>query len=282
MELQHTEHHDIIASVAASMEPQFPPEPEHIDDGRIPFVVVPDGYRVHGLENLGSAPARVRARVTVTDVSSFIGYCNAHKGESTTIYANVDSESALLSILAVIDDNGRESPAWRDHICTYLPKPSVEWARWKKHDLKVMSQADFATWLEDNLSDIASVAGMPTGAEMLAMALAFEATSEKRVKSRINLQNGGTRFEFVDDEDKDTRVSMEVFSRFMLGLPVFDGGASAYQIEARLKYREKDGRVAFWYELIRPDRVFKAAVTEELDAIQAATNLVILNGDPGL
>ena len=90
------------------------------------------------------------------------------------------------------------------------------------------------------------------------------------------------RFEFVEDEDKDTRSSMQVFERFTLGLPVFDGSASAYPLEARLKYREKSGDLTFWYELIRPDRVFKTAVADELGVIKEGTSLMIVSGTPGL
>jgi len=100
------------------------------------------------------------------------------------------------------------------------------------------------------------------------------------VKSRINLQNGGVQFEFVEDENKDTRTTMKVFERFTIGVPVFDGSANAYPIEARLKYREKDGKVNFWFELIRPDRVFKTAVMEELAAIKTSTGFPVISGKP--
>lgn len=112
------------------------------------------------------------------------------------------------------------------------------------------------------------------------MALGFEANAEKRLRSKINLQNGGVQFEFVEDEDKDTRTSMKVFERFTLGLPVFDGSGSAYPLEARLKYRDKSGTLSFWYELIRPDRVFKTAVADELANIKAGTSLNIIAGSP--
>ncbi len=131
-----------------------------------------------------------------------------------------------------------------------------------------------------NLADIAAVPNMPTGADILQMALGFEANADKRLRSKINLQNGGVRFEFVQDEDKDTRASMEVFQRFTLGLPVFEGSSSAYPLEARLKYREKEGKVTFWFELIRPDRVFKDAVNDELNRIKDATGFPVIAGKP--
>jgi len=252
-------------------------------EGGKPFAVIPEGYKAADLEKMLAEPISKRAAVITSDANGFIDYLNKHSDTSNSlIYAQIDSEKNACNLVAVIDDHGPALPQWREHTCTFAPKQAVEWKRWLGKDKVDMNQATFAAWLEDNLTDIASVPGFPSGAEILAMALGFEATSEKRLRSKINLQNGGMQFEFVEDEDKDTRVTMEVFKRFTLGLPVFDGSASAYPLEARLKYREKSGVLTFWYELIRPDRVFKTAVTEELANIKEGTGLEIIAGVPGL
>jgi uncharacterized protein YfdQ (DUF2303 family) len=196
------------------------------------------------------------------------------------IYAQIDAEKSACTLHALINDNGADAPKWRDHRCTFAPALSVEWKRWTGSDKKQMTQADFSTWLEENQGDVRSVNGSPSGADVLAMALAFEATSDKRVKSHVNLQNGGVQFEYVLDETKDTRTSMEVFRRFTLALPVFDGSSDAYPVEARLKYRDNSGKVMFWYELIRPDRAFKTAVQSALDQIKDATGFMLLHGSP--
>ena len=63
-----------------------------------------------------------------------------------------------------------------------------------------------------------------------------------------------------------------------MGYRYSNGSADAYPLEARLKYREKSGSLTFWYELIRPDRVFKSAVTEELRRIKEGTGFPIISG----
>lgn len=244
-----------------------------------PFLVVPPGHEIKSLEHLLNYPTRKRAKVSVSTTSSFIDYIRKHGSlDECVIYADIDAETSRCVLDAIINDNGADSPKWRDHRCTFTPALSVEWKRWIQKNGEKMAQADFATWLEDNLSDIANVPNMPTGAQMLTMALAFEATAEKKLKSRINLQSGGVRFEYVEDEDKDTRTSMEVFQRFTLGLPVFEGSSDAYPVEARLKYRDNGGKVTFWYELIRPDRAFKTSVQSALDEIKSATGFMIIQG----
>lgn len=270
----------LLRNGAALAGPRLPTPP--VPGMGIPYVVVPTDYTVHDLERLLPNPTRKRGAVVCTLSDSFIEYINKHSNrDASTIYADIDNVKATCAMVAVLDDHAANNADWRGHICTFAPTASVEWTRWISNDKKPMGQGEFATFLEDNLADVATVDGMPTAAQMLAMALAFEATADKRLKSRINLQSGGIRFEFVDDEDKDTRTSMEAFQRFTLGIPVFENSGSAYPIEARLKYREKEGRVSFWYELIRPDKVFKTAVREELEHIASATGLTILHGKKG-
>lgn len=260
-----------------------PMVPVYSDDGRVPFLAVPDGYDVKSLENFLPAPTRKRADVSITTTDSFIGYAKKHGSlDECVIYAEVDAEQSKCVLRALMNDNGATEAKWRDHRCTFAPALSVEWKRWlsKNGPAKAMTQADFATWLEDNQGDVRSVNGSPSGADILFMAQAFEVNADRRVKSHINLQSGGVRFEFVEDETKDTRTSMEVFRRFTLALPVFDGSSDAYPVEARLKYRDNNGKVSFWYELIRPDRAFKTAVQSALDQIKAETGFMLLQGTP--
>lgn len=258
-----------------------PMVPLQDDEARIPFVVLPAGCHIEDIEKLLPFPTRKRAEVSVTTTDSFIAYSKKHGSlDECVIYAQVDAEKSACVLRALMNDNGEDAPKWRDHRCTFAPSLSVEWKRWIEKNGKQMNQADFATWIEDNLGDIANVPNMPTGAQMLQLALAFEATADKRLKSRINLQSGGVRFEYVEDEDKDTRTAMEVFSRFTLGIPVFDGSTDAYPVEARLKYRDNGGKVTFWYELIRPDRAFKTAVQSSIDRIKAETGFLLLFGTP--
>lgn len=275
-----TENDALREIITASLGPTDPRlEEKHYADQ--PYSVVPPGHTIESLERLLSIPTRKRACVTVSETDSFIKYILKHGSlDECVIYADIAAERSHCCLNAIINDHAADSANWRDHRCTFAPALSIEWSRWMGKNKATMNQADFAAWLEENLSDIASIEGMPTGAQMLTMALAFEATAEKKLKSRLNLQSGGVRFEYVEDEDKDTRTSMEVFQRFTLGLPVFEGSSNAYPVEARLKYRDNAGKVAFWYELIRPDRAFKTAVQAALDSIKDATGFMLIKGAP--
>ncbi len=277
MEHTKTEASEILEAGAA-----ISAKPTLVNDGGAPFIVLPNSFSAIDVEHFLAAPVRKRSSVSVSDSNGFAAYMIKHAEVGAMIYADVDTIKEQFTLVGVLNDHSNEIPGWRDHTCTLSRKRSVEWTRWASKNKAPMPQSEFAAWIEDNLADIAGVEGMPTGSDMLQMALGFERTSEKRLKSRINLQSGGFRLEYVDDEDKDTRTSMEVFSRFAIGIPVFDGSSAAYQIDARLKYRESSGKLSFWYELIRTDRVFRQAVEEEVSEISKATELIVINGSAGL
>lgn len=251
--------------------------------GGTPFVVVPSGYHTHDLEHLLPTPARKRAHVDLLDRVSFSQYVLRHIGlSSTVLYANVDYAKSHCAIKAVLDDHTADGPLWREHEANFVPALSHEWLTWTKADRTEFSQSKFAAFIEDNLADIATVDGMPTAAQMLGMALQFEMTSDKKFKKKVDLQAGGVTLEFVDQADAETTTKMALFQRFTVGIPVFDGSTDAYPIEARLKYRQRDTGLVFWFELVRPDRVFRTAVTGEFDAISEAVGLPILRGRPNL
>lgn len=266
---------EMAAQLGAALQK---PNTEH---GGISYCIIPKDYSLKDLEYLLPNPTRKRANVIITEADSFITYTKKHSSlDDCMIYAEVDTEASKFNLVAIINDHGDDQPKWRDFRANYAPNISVEWARWIGKNKTPMSQTDFATWLEDNMADVANVPNMPSGADILSMAIGFEANADKRLRSKINLQSGGVQFEFVEDETKETRTSMKVFERFTLGVPVFAGSISAYPLEARLKYRENSGTLKFWYELIRPDRVFKTAVNDELTRIKEATGFTVIHGKP--
>lgn len=114
---------------------------------------------------------------------------------------------------------------------------------------------------------------------MLEMALTFEANQDMRFKSAIRLQSGGVQMQFVQDDDAQTLQKMQVFDRFSLGFPVFWNG-DAYRIDARLRYRVRDGKLTFWFELIRQDKVLESATQTLISQIREKTGNPFFFGDP--
>lgn len=258
--------------------------------GELPVLMVPNGYqakvltdlKLQDLEKHLATPLRKRGKVVLHDAASFIHYINLHKDEGvTSIYCDADYQASKVELVAIFNDQGADKTGWRDHTAAYSPLQSVEWKRWIGMNRKPFSQVEFAAFIEDNLQDIASVEGMPNGTQMLEMAMNLEANQDSRFKSNIRLQSGGAELTFVQKEDDATLERMKLFERFSIGIPPFFNGSS-FRIDARLRYRVRDGKLSFWFELIREDKVLQAAAEEEIGKITEATGLIILQGNPRL
>ncbi|WP_213306081.1 DUF2303 family protein [Paraburkholderia sacchari] len=232
-----------------------------------------------------AAPLRKRATVQLRTADDFIGYAKRHGSlTDSTIWCEADYPKGEVAFTAIINDNGEnpDKPAWRDHLARFQPEFSEEWKRWIGNHKKTMTQVDFAAFLEENSKDIAGPTegeNLPTGAQMLEMALGFEATQDFRFKSAVRLSNGGQNLSFVQDDDDQTLQRMQLFERFQLGIPVFRNG-DAYRVDARLRYRVRDAKLTFHYELVRFDKVLEAAADSVIQAIREKTGNPFFFGNP--
>ncbi len=247
-------------------------------------VALPPGWKIEETddEKRFDYPRRKTAKVVLHDAPSFISYVKRHGSLSdSTIWCNADYLKGSVSFTSILNDHGadEDQPAWRDHTAKFSPTFSEEWNRWSASNSKAFNQADFAGFIEDNLQDIASDDGFPTGAQMLEMAINFEARQDMRFKSAIRLQSGGVQMNFVQDDDKQTVEKMNLFERFRIGIPVFWNG-DAYPVVARLRYRVREGKLTFWYELVRQDKVLEAATMTMIQAVKAESGMPFFFGSP--
>lgn len=245
-----------------------------------PAVFLPDGYKIELLEKLLPHPTRKVGTVKLDDVDSFIDFVKREGSlASCRIYADIDVVKDRVAFTAVMNDHTEEQANWRDYRAVYQPQKSVEWTTWMKLNDETMSQAAFATFLTDNSKDIATADGMPTGAQILAMAVEFHSKQEVIVKSALRPQSGTVAFSYIDQEDDATTKRMEFFERFAVGIaPFFNGGA--YQIMARLKHRLHGSKLTFWYELVRPDLALQDATRDLIKTIKDKTGFPVYYGNP--
>ncbi len=256
------------------------PKPELLD--KIDFLVdgltvlhyaVPKGHDVKelrvDLEKHLPAPRELKAAAEFHDASSFLNYIARHANEHSTCWCDFNPQTFALSFRAVIDEHGKDSPAWRRHVAAYTPRMSAEWKEWKGKDRSGFGQVEFAEWLQDHEGDIASFEGYPTCAQMLQMATNFQYQEDRRLKSAVRLQSGGVRLDYVADADAGTVESMTMFEKFTLGIPVFHAAPTAELLIARLKYRLDNGKVRFTYELQRADKAHEKAALDLIETVRA-------------
>jgi uncharacterized protein YfdQ (DUF2303 family) len=248
-----------------------------LNDG-VPFVVVPEGYKVEHVFERDENPARAIGIVKMRDANSFVNYFNRQKRAESLIYASLDP----AKILGVIDDHraynteftNEDGANWRAYRVEFAVPASREWKVWTGKDRKALNQLEFAELIEDNLPDIVT----PDGSTMLSVALNFEASKEGNFVSAARLQDGSTNFVWKEDINA-TGNKIAMPSQITLEIPVFENGQPS-PVEARIKYRVKDGNLTIWYELVRPHKVLEAAFRSIWSQIEEQTQTTILLGSP--
>lgn len=276
-----------LSNIAETLAKEMKAPVEIISEagGNVKRVALPPGWTLVEKDDdprLLVAPRRKIAKVKMHDAESFIDYMKRHGSlTDSTIWCIADYKAGKVGFTGILNDHGEEATqaAFRDHRATFAPEFSEEWTRWTGKNKQPFNQAAFAEYIEENLKDIASVEGSPTGSQMLEMALAFEANQDMKFKSAIRLQNGGVQMAFTQDDDAGTLAKMSAFDRFTVGFPVFWNG-DAYRIDARLRYRVREGKLTFWFELIRQDLILEAATQTLIGLIRDKTGNPFFFGEP--
>ena len=270
--MNSTENDNIAATLAKVLPTAVIVHPDKPIAGDTLQIAVPNAFALKTIdtEHLLPNPRRTKDTASFADADSFLAYVARHRiPESTVAWCNFNPQTFALDFAAVIDDHGTAGLAgWRAHRAKFTPDLGAEWKVWKKQDRTLLSQTDFAEWIQEHETDINSaVDGFPTSIAMLKMATDFVLNEERALKSVVKLQGGGVRLSYVADADAGTEQAMQVFDKFALGMPVFHG-CDAWRIDARLKYRAKGGAVCFFYELIRADRVHEAAAKKLIEKVK--------------
>lgn len=242
-------------------------KPNPTIDG-VPYVVVPDGYSVQQLPTI-EYPPRKAGTLHVHDVPSFVRFFKDHSTALSRVYADENTKG----ITGVIDDwpHDHNEADWRQHRVHLGLAFSDAFKRWAKSDRERMSQTAFGEFLQDVLPDVLT----PSGAELLEMAMNFEASSSGSFTSAQRMQDGSATLVFRADTQQVGQLKLP--SEFRLHIPIFRNGASTL-ITARLRYRLTDARLTIWYELVRPNDASERAFDDVIAALVKDLGDVVLRG----
>ena len=224
----------------------------------VPVVIRPDGTVIYAqlaeLEKFLPAPLRKRGSWAFGTVESFIRYVNQHKESDAAIFATITETGARFT--STLNFHGKV-PSWNDHVATHALTPTVEWQRWLGANGKRMTQAEFATFLEEN-SDLFIT---PSGADMLELVQSLEGHSNVAFNSGIKLQNGAIKLSYDEEVTLKGQVasvpgSLEVPKLLEAGIEPFNGTGKV-KVAARLKYRIESRKVSLWFETIDAHKIVR-------------------------
>lgn len=237
----------------------------HKVDNAVPFVAVPRGYSLENVEQFLNNPTRIRKNLNVLSTDSFIRYFNKFCDDDSLVVLNDDNQS----IVGILDYHTTTEASWCDHKVNYLCPKSREWTTWMSNNKSKFNQLQFAEFIEENIKDFAE----PSGGELLEIATKFSVIRTAVFSNSVRLQSG--EFEFQFNEQNQSKGTVTVPEKIAIGIAPFHNG-ERYRIEARLRYRLREGELAIWYELVEPEKVLEDAFNEVKTVIRNGVDKVLM------
>jgi uncharacterized protein YfdQ (DUF2303 family) len=266
----------------------------------VPLAVLPKGKRVCSLKPLldeyATAPDRITGTATLRDEDSFIAHVLEMRLPTTRIFANPDAASPSLT--AVYDyhavDGENQQPAFGVHRAYWPLELSKEWKAWIGAAGKSMSPTEFAEFLEKHVPDVywgdqhsdytktlisQLELRLATPSSLIALSRNLAVNVDVQVRQAQTLASGEIAITYVEQHKDGEGLPIKVPNAFLIAIPVILGGP-AYQLLARLRYRIREGKVSWAYDLHRVDIAFDAAVKEICERVQMETDRTVFLGSP--
>ncbi|MFD7410131.1 DUF2303 family protein [Kitasatospora purpeofusca] len=224
-------------------------------------------------DDYSEAPARKTGHVTVRDVPSFLSYFRKHSDANSEVFA----DSERLTITAVLDAHTSDTARWGQHRLALSLRTTAAWGQWLARDGKLMTQDEFAEFLEDHLAELVE----PSAAEMLEIAQSIQGTTKCEFQSGTRLQSGQRQLSFVETTTAKAgqRGQLTIPEVFTIALQPFEGG-TGYKLNARFRYRIEGNGLRLGFKLDRPDEARRLAFEDILSAVAGAVEQPVMNGSP--
>lgn len=283
-----------VKDLLAYAENRAEPMVINLDDlGEIAAVVKGDGFVLQSLEpfrnELRGAPKRIEGVAAVGTLESFIALVNRHKDESSAVFGDFGAPA----LTAVIDYHKTDhAPRFGRHRVRYGFPLSEEWKAWSAQNGKPMGQGEWAAFVEDRIADLAAPLDqerstyetlfktvIATPADLVTLARGLSIAVEARVVDARVLQSGESQLVFEETHKNALGEKLIVPGLFVVRCPLFVG-AEPSRLLARLRYRAKEGRISWFYQLYRADEAVREALRAALDRAGAETGLPAYEATP--
>lgn len=240
-------------------------------DGRPLYAALPHDVSIHDLERFLPDPRRQRGYTELHDTSSFSRFVAGEGSSKTKLFASKERNN----FAAVFNPGTHDDPDFGDHGCHLTLEFSRQWKAWSTIHRNWSGQSAFAEFLQDHLEDVVE----PAAADLLMVATNLQAKTKANFKSGINLHNGAIQFEYDEQVEAKGKGVIEVPETFVIGIPVYDGGA-AYKLQVRLRWRiSNEKQLLFRIDIANHNKVVEDAFGVELHKIEEATGLNAFMGE---
>jgi uncharacterized protein YfdQ (DUF2303 family) len=236
--------------------------------------------QVHKIDLTGDAyrelPERKKGTVTVRDVASFAHYFERHADADTEVFADLDD----ATFTAVLDAHKTDGARWQQHRLVLQLQQTLPWRTWLKMDRQMLTQQQFAEFLEDNCRDLAPD-GPVSAADLLEVAQSFQAKTSVRFSKGTRLATGQTQLTYVEDVTASAgqRGEIVIPSEFALAIVPYEDCPPAL-VPARFRYRLASGDLRLGYFLADPARIAREAVAQIGEKVAHECTVMVMQGRP--
>lgn len=270
------------------------------DSNGAAVVVIPKGREIRSLKPLLdeylAKPERRRGTVTLHTQTSLIAIIKRFATPSTAIFAKPDAKAP--TIVAVFDyypvSGKTEDTDWLGHRASFSPPLSDEWTKWIAKNGTFMTQPDFAAFLEERIQNVIvpnfddpklkTYADLVQGtfaepSQLVALSRNLEVNVDSKVKSAVRLASGEISLSYSEAHQDGEGQPIKVPNLFQVCIPVFYAG-TFYRIGAHLRYRVGASGVAWAYQLVQPEVVFKDAFEGLAGEVEKGAEVPLYFGTP--
>jgi|13_taG_2_1085334.scaffolds.fasta_scaffold24419_3 uncharacterized protein YfdQ (DUF2303 family) len=272
-----------------------------LDGKQIDVAVLPTGKTLKSVKPLfdeyRDKPERRTGTAALYDLSSFIAYVNRFKDEDSAIFANNDINNPSLTGIIDYHKAGYDGdPRYCMHKAVYNFPLSKEWQAWLNYDGQSFTQSDFAAFLEDRIGDVVHPSDGDESAneeleklsallggnfaspnKLFSLSKELHVNEEVRVKNSVNLSSGESKIIYETEHRDESGMPIEVPNMFLIVVPVFETG-DLYRVAVRLRYKVRDGKITWFYNLYRIENTFDNAFDGACKTAKEETGLPLYVG----
>lgn len=249
-----------------------------------------EGIKKH-LDEYADAPDRRKGRAVVDTLEAFIDLMNRHKDDNSAIFASLSDKPP--SMTGVVDYHTLDHKARFGGHRVYYPFPiSTEWQAWSGFNGKILSQVEWAAFIEEHIADLASPTSedrttyeglfqtkVAEPAELIQLSRGMSISVEAKLKETRVLQTGESEIVFEEVHKDGSGQKLIVPGLFIINVPLFLDGAPT-RVLARLRYRRQEGRLTWFYQLYRADLALREALQSVIQEVRDGTGLPVFEGKP--
>lgn len=240
-------------------------------DGERQKAILPKDFQLIDTTDPERLPKHVSAAVTVDDRASLEGYANRFSNDRSIIIADYDT-GTIAARLDWHHDNEHDLTAQpASHSVTLSLRDSEEYGRWSEMENKLHRQEEFAYFIEENVSDVAS----PEAGALLEVCRDLEATQGVTFKSGINLGSGDRSFTYQDETN--VKNELVVPTEIMLSIPLYRGEAPT-SIRAKFRFRVRPDGLLLGFNWHRVEYQRQATFNQMAVAASENTGLPVFFG----